>query len=187
MRGDYPIVFKMSPVHLVEGGRTMEEGIRIAQVLERAGVAAIQVDVGAFDDTCYELIAPVYHQERVKQFDVAAKIKETVSIPVFTQGKVGDPAEARAVFEEGKDRLSWFWAFVPGDPNGRTGQEDRIEDIVRASAAVSVPRSGVVHGRACCMRRESARGRGRHCRSRHCGGKEKVWSSAPAPEARRRR
>lgn len=128
---DYPIVFKMTPMHMLENGRTMEEGQRIAKVLEEAGVAAIQVDIGAFDNTNYEQIPPAYHQERAKGFAAAAKIKEVVSIPVFTQGKVGDPAEARAVFEEGLTDFVVLGRSFLADPYWpRKVREDRIEDIV---------------------------------------------------------
>ena len=128
---DYPIVFKMTPMHMLENGRTMEDGLRIAKVLEEAGVAAIQVDIGAFDNTNYEQIPPAYHQERAKGFAAAAKIKEVVSIPVFTQGKVGDPAEARAVFEEGLTDFVVLGRSFLADPDWpRKVREDRIEDIV---------------------------------------------------------
>lgn len=98
---DYPIIFKMTPDHLIENGRKLEEGLEIARVLEKAGVAALHIDVGNFESRVYELIPPVYQRSRAKQFSYAGKIKEVVSIPVYTQGKVGNPEDAFAVYAEG--------------------------------------------------------------------------------------
>jgi 2-enoate reductase len=100
-------------------------------MLENAGVAAIQIDTG-----CYEVwhnqIEPTYHQERVHQFWAAGKIKEVVkSIPVFTQGKVGDPQEAEAVFNEGlTDMVCVGRSFVADPQWANKVKNDQIEDIV---------------------------------------------------------
>ncbi len=128
---DFPIIYKMTPEHLIPGGRTMEEGLKVAKFLEDMGVDAIQIDVG-----CYEVwhnqIEPVYHQERVRQFEAARQIKEVVkSIPVFTQGKVGNPAEAEAVFEEGcTDFVCVGRSFVADPQWANKVENDHIEDIV---------------------------------------------------------
>jgi len=128
---DFPIIFKMTPDHMIDGGRKIEEGQKIALMLEDAGVAAIQIDTG-----CYEVwhnqIEPTYHQERVHQFFAAGKVKEVVkTIPVFTQGKVGDPQEAEAVFEEGLTDLVCVGRSFVADPQWANKiKNDQIEDIV---------------------------------------------------------
>ncbi|MCL2000590.1 MAG: FAD-dependent oxidoreductase, partial [Planctomycetes bacterium] len=126
---DYPIIFKMTPDHLIEGGRILDEGLRIAKFLEQAGVSAIQIDVGCID-RWYMQIEPMYHQERVKQFAYAAEIKKVVGVPVFTQGKVGDPAEAQAVFEEGFTDFVSLGRPLLADPYWPNKvREGRIDDI----------------------------------------------------------
>ncbi len=126
---DFPLIFKMSPVHLIEGGRKLEEGLEVARMAERAGVAAIHVDIGCYENW-YNVIPPVYHQERVAQFEYAAKIKEVVRIPVYTQGKVGDPYEAEAVFREGKTDFVALGRSFLADPDWvRKVREERVEDI----------------------------------------------------------
>jgi 2-enoate reductase len=127
---DYPLIWKMTPDHMMEGGRTIEEGIKIAKFLEAEGVDVIQIDCG-----CYEVwhnqIEPVYHQERVRQFDVAKIIKEEVNIPVFTQGKVGDPQEAIKVFEEGcTDFVCVGRSFVADPQWANKIKNNHVEDIV---------------------------------------------------------
>ena len=127
---DFPIVFKMSAIHLVEDGRTIEEGSRIAALLEKAGVAALHIDVGAFEENCYELVPPVYHHRRMKQFEYAGIIKEVVNIPVFTQGKIGDPEEAEAVLREGKtDFVALGRSFLADAHWPEKVRTERAEDI----------------------------------------------------------
>lgn len=127
---DFPIIFKMTPTHMYPGGRTIEEGIKIAKCLESYGVAALQIDVGCHEIWHYQ-IEPVYHQERVKQFYYAKIIKENVSIPVYTQGKVGNPEEAEAVFEEGyTDFVTVGRSFVADPQWANKIKNDRVEDIV---------------------------------------------------------
>jgi 2-enoate reductase len=127
---DFPLIYKMTPDHMLEGGRKMEEGLKIARLLEEEGVDVIQIDCG-----CYEVwhnqIEPIYHQERVYQFEAARQIKEFVKIPVFTQGKVGDPAEAEAVFREGlTDFVCVGRSFVADPQWANKIKNDHVEDIV---------------------------------------------------------
>src|SRR5690554_4188864 len=46
---DFPILFKYTLTHFIEGGRTIEEGLKIAKMLEEAGVAELHVDQGCFE------------------------------------------------------------------------------------------------------------------------------------------
>lgn len=88
---NYPILFKFTPVHGVEGGREIEEGIAMANILEDAGVDALHVDVGCYE-AWYKAINTVYEAPRT-QLDVAYEIKKNVSIPVMSQGKMQNPED----------------------------------------------------------------------------------------------
>jgi 2-enoate reductase len=127
---DFPLIYKMTPDHMLEGGREMEEGLEVAKMLENEGVDVIQIDCG-----CYEVwhnqIEPIYHQDRVRQFEAARLVKEVVKIPVFTQGKVGDPEEAEAVFREGlTDFVCVGRSFVADPQWANKIRNEHIEDIV---------------------------------------------------------
>jgi 2-enoate reductase len=129
---DYPIIFKMSPEHMIPGGREIDEGVEIAKWLEREmKVAAIEIDTGCHE-VWYRLIPPVWQQERQHQFAAAKIIKEHVkSIPVFTMGKVGDPEEAERVFEEGcTDLVALGRSFIADAEWANKVAEDRVEDII---------------------------------------------------------
>jgi 2-enoate reductase len=97
---DFPLFFKFTLTHLIEGGRTIEEGLQIAKMLEAAGVSALHVDQGCFE-VWYKPISTVY-DEYANKLDAAAKVKEIVNIPVFCDGKLGDPQVAIDAIQSGK-------------------------------------------------------------------------------------
>jgi 2-enoate reductase len=97
---DFPILFKFTLTHEIPGGRTIGEGLKIAKMLEEAGVDALHVDRGCFE-VWYKPIPTVYDEDATK-VDLAAKVKEIVNIPVFCDGKLDDPIVAENAVREGK-------------------------------------------------------------------------------------
>lgn len=97
---DFPILFKYTLTHDLEGGRTIEEGFKIAKMLEEAGVAELHVDYGCFEKW-YKPIPTVYDNFGTK-LDLAAKVKELVNIPVSCDGKLDDPNVAMKAIADGK-------------------------------------------------------------------------------------
>lgn len=96
---DFPVLFKYTLTHGIEGGRTVEEGLEIAKILEKAGVAALHVDVGCFE-VWYRPIPTVYDEFGTK-VDYAAMVKKVVDIPVSCDGKLDDPDVAMKAVAEG--------------------------------------------------------------------------------------
>jgi 2-enoate reductase len=86
---DFPIIYRYSVEHGIPGGRTAEEGVEIAKILEQAGVAALHVDAGCFDNW-YWPHPPVY-QPRECMVAHAEMVKPHVTIPVITVGRLGYP------------------------------------------------------------------------------------------------
>jgi len=111
---DYPILYKFTPYHGVPGGREMEEGIAMAKILEEAGVDALHVDVGCYE-AWYKAINTVYQPPRV-QLDIAAEIKKHVNVPVMSQGKMQNPADAEAAVKEGKADFIGLGHMAISDP-----------------------------------------------------------------------
>lgn len=97
---DFPVLFKFTLTHFIEGGRSIEEGLQIAKMLEEAGVAQLHVDAGCFE-VWYKPIPTVYDEFGTK-VDLAAKVKEVVSIPVSCDGKLDDPNVAMKAIADGK-------------------------------------------------------------------------------------
>lgn len=72
-----------------EAGRTLEEGIRIAKLLEEMGFAALSVDVGIYD-SFYHACPPSY-MPKGHALKLYAECKKAVSIPVLGGSRMGDP------------------------------------------------------------------------------------------------
>lgn len=96
----FPILVKFAPCHGFEGGRTLEEGLEMARILEEAEVNALHVDVGCHE-AWYRSISTVY-QEDGHQLPITQAVKNVVNLPVFGQGKLFDPALAQDAVATGK-------------------------------------------------------------------------------------
>ncbi len=94
-----PLIFKFTPDHYLEGGRTLEEGIEVAKRLEAAGVDALHVDAGCYET--WNRVIPSMYDQAGPTLELVKTIKDIVNIPVIGHGKLGDPALAKKVIEEG--------------------------------------------------------------------------------------
>lgn len=100
---DFPTIVKFTPCHFLPsdyGYRAMEEGLEIAKMLEQKGVHALHIDSGCHDNW-YMAMPPIYQQEAVPQLMAARKIKEITSLPIITNGRLGDFSKAEAALENG--------------------------------------------------------------------------------------
>jgi 2-enoate reductase len=125
---DLPIIFKFTPDHYIEGGRTMEEGLEIARRLERAGVDALHVDGG-----CYEVwnrAVPSMYEPPACQIELAAAVSKVVEVPVIANGKLGNPELAESVIEEGKTDFVAIGRPLLADPDWPNKvKAGRLDDI----------------------------------------------------------
>lgn len=95
----FPILVKFTPEHGFAGGRTIEEGKEMAKMFEAAGVDALHIDYGCYE-AWYNAIPTVY-QSDATQIHLAKQIREVVSIPVLSQGKLGIPEVAEKALQDG--------------------------------------------------------------------------------------
>ncbi len=96
---DFPILVKFTPDHRVDGFRTIDEGIEMAKMLEKAGVTALHADTGCYEEW-YRAITTVY-SEYGHKLHAQKAVKEAVSIPVLGDGKLYDPAIAKKAIADG--------------------------------------------------------------------------------------
>ena len=98
---DFPLIVKFTPDHFlpVEAGyRGIDEGIKIAKMLEAKGVHCLHVDAGCHDNW-YMAMPPIYQQEMAPQMRSSRIIKDVVSIPVISNGRLGDVSKAKAALD----------------------------------------------------------------------------------------
>ena len=101
---DYPVLCKISGSDYAEGGLTLEEVQTFAKWLERAGASAITVSGGYKNETDH-MVTPPMSLPRGFRAELAQKVKEVISIPVASVGRINEPSVARKIIEEGKADL----------------------------------------------------------------------------------
>lgn len=83
-----------------EAGRTLKEGIRIAQLLESYGYDCLNVDTGTYDSFYYA--CPPMYMPKGFVVELAEKAKAAVNIPILAGGRMNDPDIAETAIWEGK-------------------------------------------------------------------------------------
>ena len=83
-----------------EQGRSLEESIECAKMLESYGYDYLSVDTGVYDSFWYAC-SPMYIPQSF-MFDMADKCKKAVSIPIICGGRMNDAAACAQAIEEGK-------------------------------------------------------------------------------------
>ena len=125
---DFPVLVKFTPDQRVEGFRTLGEGLEMAKILEKSGVAALHVDAGCYEEW-FQAITTVYSREGHK-LDVQKAVKDAVGIPVLGDGKLYNPELAKKVIEAGTLDYVGLAHEMLADPYWpRKVKEGRFEDI----------------------------------------------------------
>jgi 2-enoate reductase len=134
---DFPIIYKFTPDHYIEGGLQIEEGLEIAKRLENAGVDALHVDGG-----CYEVwnqVIPSMYEPPACQIHLSEAVKEVVKVPVIAHGKLGNPELAEKVVKEGKADFIALGRPLLADPEWankvKTGRLDDIRPCIGCNEA----------------------------------------------------
>ncbi len=127
---EFPVLVRYSFEEWVPGGRTLEEGVEIARVLERAGCAAIDLSMGiqespgaGFDPMQYPQGWSVYAAEAVKR---------AVRIPVIISHSLRDPEYCEQILAEGRTDLVGLSRQLLADPYWPVkAQYGRVKSIRR--------------------------------------------------------
>ena len=118
---DYPVGMRFSLQTYVKGanqglltpegeqGRSLEESIECAKMLESYGYDYLSVDTGVYDSFWYAC-SPMYVPQSF-MFDMAEKCTAAVNIPVICGGRMNDAAACAEAIEAGK-----FTAVTLGRP-----------------------------------------------------------------------
>ena len=126
----FPIEFRMSGSEFVEGGYGLDEGVRIAQMIEPY-VDLIHVSSGTYQKT-FGITHPSMFTEHGRNVFLAAEIKKHVSKPVATIGGLNDPAQMEAIIAEGKADVVYMARALLADPFlPEKVMAGKDEDIVR--------------------------------------------------------
>ena len=126
----FPIEFRMSGAEFVEDGYGLEEGVRIAQMIEPY-VDLIHVSAGTYQKT-FGITHLSMFTDHGRNVFLAAEIKKHVSKPVATLGGLNDPAQMEEIIASGKADVIYMARALLADPflpNKVMANQD--ENIVR--------------------------------------------------------
>ena len=96
----FPIEFRMSGSELFEGGYDLDEGVRIAQMIEPY-VDIIHVSAGTYQRGFGDTHPSMFKDHGCNVY-LAAEIKKHVSVPVATIGGLNDPEQMEEIITSGK-------------------------------------------------------------------------------------
>lgn len=126
----FPIEFRMSGAEFVEEGYDLDEGVRIAQMIEPY-CDLIHVSAGTYQKT-FGITHPSMFTDHGRNVFLAAEIKKHVKKPVATIGGLNDPAQMEEIIASGKADVVYMGRALLADPflpNKVMANKD--EDIVR--------------------------------------------------------
>ncbi|WP_096185928.1 oxidoreductase [Evansella halocellulosilytica] len=124
---NFPILFRMSGLDLIENSTTEEETIQWAQALEKAGADVLNVGIGWHESRVPTISMKV---PRLKFVPVAENIRRNVSIPVIASNRINDPKDAEAVLQKGTvDFVSMARPFLADEKILTKAYEERFEEI----------------------------------------------------------
>jgi len=130
--GDFPIGVRYSGEEWLEGARTLEESVRIAELLEQQGVAFVDISAGIFEAPA-AVMDPMYYPQGWNTY-AAEAVKRQVSIPVITSHTLRDPDYCEKILAEGKADLVGLSRQMIADPywadKAQAGKPDEIRKCI---------------------------------------------------------
>ena len=124
---DYPLFWRLSSEEGVVGGITLDNSIKLAKALEKAGIDVIDVSYGRFA----RQIMPSKKQPMGTYVSQAEAIKQAVDIPVIAVGRINSPQLAGDIISQDKADLVALGRQLITDPYWvKKVQEGRLSDIV---------------------------------------------------------
>lgn len=126
----FPIEFRMSGSELFEGGYDLDEGVRIAQMIEPY-VDIIHVSAGTYQRGFGDTHPSMFKDHGCNVY-LAAEIKKHVSVPVATIGGLNDPEQMEEIITSGKADIVYMARALLADPFlPRKVMENKDDQIVR--------------------------------------------------------
>ena len=135
----FPIIVRLSGDELVPGGLTIEDTVELATELEQRGVDVIDISAGNYASfTRGSMIAPMARDDGLLE-DLAAKVRDAVSVPVVAVGKIRTPDLAERMLVEGSADLIALGRQLLADPawpaKAEAGEVDTINHCLACSQA----------------------------------------------------
>lgn len=137
--GDYPLVFDLPMDEYIEGGITPGEGVRMAQVLEEAGIDAFRIH-GVLMET-YNRMFPTMAAPRGVNAGLGAALKAKVrNAKIMLGQRINDPDLAEKLLQENACDIVLLGRALVCDPffpkKVMTGKKDDIRRCIACNTCV---------------------------------------------------
>ena len=107
---NFILMYRHSVLDLVEGGNSWPEVVQVAQALETAGVTLFNTGIGWHEARTPTIVTSV---PRAAFASVAARLKQSVTVPVIASNRINMPDEAEALIASGSvDMVSMARPFL---------------------------------------------------------------------------
>ena len=125
--GDFPIVYRISLIDLVEDGQTWEEVVELAQRLEEVGVSVLNTGIGWHEARVPTIITQVPQGAWVPW---TARLKQAVGVPVCASNRINTPELAEQIVADGgADLVSLARPFLADPEFVNKAAEGRADEI----------------------------------------------------------
>ncbi len=111
---DFPVGIRINGNDYIENGWTLEEAIKLAPLLEKAGAVYLHISGGVYGSS--ELTIPSMYTPHGCFVHLAEAVKQQVNIPVITVGRIKYPDHAEQILREGKADMVALGRSVLADP-----------------------------------------------------------------------
>ena len=133
-RKDFPILVRLSADELVPGGLEVPDTARIAQALERTGIAAVDISTSNYTSFDQGYLIPPMAQPDGVVLPYAEAIKAETSLPVIGVGKIRTPELAERALADGRVDFVALGRSLLADPDwprkAESGEADRINHCI---------------------------------------------------------
>jgi 2,4-dienoyl-CoA reductase (NADPH2) len=133
---DFPILYRISLLDLVEGGQTWDEVVELAHGLEDAGVTALNTGIGWHEARVPTIITQV---PRGAWRSSTARLKAEVSVPVCASNRINTPELAEDILATGDADLVSMARPLLADPafvaKAAAGRADEINTCIACNQA----------------------------------------------------
>lgn len=125
----FPIELRLSGAEFVPEGYGLEEGVKIAKILEPY-IDLLHVTAGTYQRT-FGITHPSMFEDHGRNVYLAEEIKKHVSIPVATIGGLSDPEQMEEIIASGKADIVYMGRQLLADPFlPQKVMENRDDEIV---------------------------------------------------------
>ncbi len=125
---DFPVGIRINGNDYIENGWELKDTVRLAPLLEKAGVVYLHISGGVYGST--ELTIPSMYTPQGCFVHLAEAVEKVVNIPVITVGRIKDPEQANQILKEGKaDMVSMGRSFLADPHYARKAREGNLSQI----------------------------------------------------------